>query len=110
MRHSQAVQGEKKEKKNKVVMITKDTKFLLPSSIFYEHSPCTFHIINHVFNNGMKTTTEATHLRQTGNVRLKSQVAAWKYKRTHGFYNFLVWFVNEVQIPMGNINSLNGFG
>ena len=76
VQHFWAVQVEKKEEKTTVIMITKDTKLLLPSSIFYEHSPFTFHIINHVFNNRIKTNTEATHLRQTGNVRLKSQAAA----------------------------------
>lgn len=58
----------------KAITITKDTKLLLPSSLFYEHSPFTFHIINHVFNNGIKASTEATHLRQMGNASLKLQV------------------------------------
>lgn len=75
MQHFQAVQvGKKKKEKQKVITITKDTKLLLPSSLFCEHSPFTFHIINHVFNNGIEASTEATHLRQMGNVRSKSQV------------------------------------
>lgn len=74
MQTFQAVQeGEKKLKKKKITL-TKDTKLLLPSSLFHEHSLFTFHIINRVFNNGIKASTEATHRRQMGNVRLKSQV------------------------------------
>lgn len=77
-----------KNKKKKVITITKDTELLLPSSLFHEHSPFTFHIINHVFCNRIKASTEATHQRQMGNVRLKSQVGMLKYKKTHGLYNF----------------------
>lgn len=81
--------GKKKKKKKQLWSPkTQSCFYLHPHSGIIPPATFTFHIINYLFKNGIRTNMEGTHLRQTGNVRLKSQVAVWQCKRTHGLTIF----------------------